>query len=117
MPAHIGQPFQHSSRDQLLLSKSGFNVTGQLIKAQVAYALSKVFTGDVLKLMRLIEDDGCEFRQDTHRIGVFKLDPEVGEKQMMVHDDDVALQHPAPHLGNEAAVPLRTFLYGPALRA
>ena len=117
MPAQIGQPFQHSSRDQLFLSKSGFNVAGQLIKAQVAYALSKVLACDVLKLMRLIEDDGREFRQDTHSIGIFKLDPEISEKQMMVHDDDVALQHPAAHLGNEAAVPLRTFLSGAALRA
>ena len=38
------------------------------------------------------------------------LDRHIGEKQVMVDDDDVALGRPATHLGNEAALELIALL-------
>ena len=75
MPTEIGQGFQHSRRDQLLLTQSSFDVAGQLFKTQITNAFSKVLAGYVFQLMRLIENNGREFRQDTDGIRVFKLDP------------------------------------------
>ena len=58
--------------------------------------------------MRLIEDHHASIRQNScigSAIGR-SLDRQIGAKQMMVHDDDVALGGAPSHLGDEAAIEL-----------
>ncbi len=57
--------------------------------------------------MGFVENHGARLRQDSGigRILSLLLDRQVGEKQVMVDDDDVALHRLAVHLGDEAAVP------------
>ena len=62
--------------------------------------------------MRLVEDHRAYIGQNTGiwRILGLLLDRQVGKKQMMVHDDDVALHRPPMHFRNKAAIPFAAFL-------
>jgi len=58
----------------------------------------------------LVEDHGCGLGQNSGvgRASGVALDGEVGEKQVVVDDDDVGFESFAPHLGDEAAAVIRT---------
>ena len=70
---------------------------------------AKVVARHVLKLMRLVED---------HRAGLWEnarfgcatgllLDREICKKQVVVHDDQLALERAPPHRGDKASLPVR----------
>ena len=84
-----------------------FHVAAQFLKARIADGNSKVASRNVFQFVRFVENHGADFRQDSGIGRIFGqlLDGEVGEKQMMVDDDDVALHRPSMHLGDEAFVP------------
>ena len=84
-----------------------FHVAAQLLKARVADGNSKVASRHVFQFVGFVENHGADLRQDSGigRILGLLLDGKIGEEQMMVDDDDVALHRPAVHLGDEAAVP------------
>src|SRR5581483_10404715 len=66
----------------------------------------------VFQLVGLVKDDRAELGQDAgvrRALGLLP-DREVGEEQMMIDDDDVALGRAAMHLGDEAAVELLALL-------
>ena len=60
--------------------------------------------------MSLVEDHRRGLGQNARvgRTSGLALDGNVGEKQMMIHDDNVRLKRLAPHLGNKAAAVIRT---------
>ena len=84
------------------------HVTHQVIHPNVGSAHAEVAARHIFQFMSLVKDHrGC-FRQNP-RIGCpfgRLLDREIGEVQVMVHDDDVALGSGTPHLGDEAALKL-----------
>ena len=51
---------------------------------------------------------GCIFRRP--------LDGQIGEEQMVVDDNDVALHRPAVHLGNETGLKRTAFLAETSIR-
>ena len=89
-------------------SEHGFGVAGQLVKAGVGEGNAKVLAGDVFELVGFVEDDGGGFGQDAGvgRSGGLLFDGEVGEEEVVVDDDDVALKGLATHLGDEALLPV-----------
>ena len=69
--------------------------------------------------MSFVEDDRGRVGKDAgvgRAIGL-QLDGEVCEKEMMVHDDDVALHRAAAHFRNEAALKLAALLAGAGIGA
>src|SRR5437762_2215488 len=62
--------------------------------------------------MGLVEDDRCSFRKNACVRGACRLlfDGEVSEEEMVVDDDEVALDGPAAHLRDEAALEVRAGL-------
>ena len=89
-----------------------FDVARQFVHAQVADGNSEVVAGDVFQFVRLVEDHRAALGKHAGvgRAFGFEFDGEVGEEQMMVDDDDVALGRAAAHLGDEATVVLFAFL-------
>ena len=90
----------------------GFDVARQILHAQVAHGNSEVVPRHIFQFVGLIENHRCGFRQDSRVRRAFglQLDGEIGEEQMMIDDNDVAL-HPSPaHFSDEAALPLAALL-------
>src|SRR5579864_8884772 len=89
-----------------------FHIPREILYSQIADCDSKVIAGDLLELVRLVEDYGSSFGEDS-RVGCafcLQRDREVREEEVMVDDDDVALHRAAAHLGDEAALELAAFL-------
>ena len=96
-----------------------FDVARQIFHAQVANRNAEIVSGDVFQFVRLVENHRGRFRQDARVGRVFRLqlDGEVGKKQVMVDDNDVAFRCPAAHLGDEAALALAALLSDTRFRA
>ena len=62
--------------------------------------------------MSFVEDHDAAIRQDAGVRGVvrFQLDGKIGEKEMMVDNDNVAFGGAPAHFGNEAALVFGAFL-------
>ena len=69
--------------------------------------------------MGLVENHRAVLGQDTgvRRLLGHKLDGQIGEEQVVIHDDDVALDGAAVHLCDEAAVKLAALGAGAGLGA
>ena len=91
---------------RLLGAEHGFEVTGEFFEADIAEADAEVARGDVFELVRFVEDDDAGFGEDSGiRRGLgLQLDGEIGEEEMVIDDDDIALGGAAAHLGDEAAI-------------
>ncbi len=81
----------------------------------VADAHAEVFAGHVFDLVRFVEHHGGVFGNDAAEIVV--LHRQVGEEQVMIDDDDVALMRAAVHFGQEAALELLALLAGAQIAA
>ena len=77
-----------------LRAADGGDVAAQLLEAVVADGDAEVLAGDVLDFVRLVEHHGVVFGQDAAFV-VLVLERQVGEEQVVVDDDDVALAAPA----------------------
>ena len=88
------------------------HIPRQIFHSQVAHRNAKVISCHVFQFMGFVENHRGSFRENprVRRTVGLQFDGEVGEEQMMVHDDDVALQRPPVHLGDEAALPLAALL-------
>ena len=65
--------------------------------------------------MRFVEHDGGIFGKDAAEVVL--LEREVGEKQMVIHDDQVGVFGALMHRGDEALIELGTFLAGAGVAA
>jgi len=84
------------------------HIAGQLVEALRAEVDAEEVAGDVLQLVRLVEDDGPGGGQNAcigRRAGL-QLDRHVGEEEVVVDDDDLGLQRFAAHGGDEAVLPV-----------
>ena len=91
MLGQLLQPFDDAVeflRAKLLLAGDAGDVAAQLLEPVVADLDAEVLAGDVFDFVGFIEHHGVIFGQDAGDI--FLLDGEVGKKQVMVDDDDVA---------------------------
>ena len=88
--------------------QSVLDVARQFVAAQIAYRYAEIAAGHVFQLVRLVKDHRAAFGQDAGIGSAFRhqLDGQVGKKQVMIDDDQIALRRPPMHLGDEAAVEL-----------
>ena len=105
-----------SSREPALrLDRSVLDVARQFFEAVVADLHAEMFPGDVLDFMSFVENDRLVVGDDRGVV-VFP-EREVGEKEVVVDDDDVGLGGPLVHQSDEAAVELFALLAGAELAA
>ncbi|MEZ5362510.1 MAG: hypothetical protein R2748_09310 [Bryobacterales bacterium] len=91
-------------------------VTDELFVAIVRDLDAEVLAGDLFDLVGLVEDDGGLLVRDD-RAEVVLAQGEVGEEEVVIDDDDVRFGGLLVHLGDEAAVELRTLRSGTHLAA
>ena len=97
--------------DHLFFADGDFEIAEKIVYLEVGNADAEVAGGNILEFVSFVEDDAGSDGQDTG-VGSFlgrELDREIGEEEMVVDDDDVALGSFAAHGGDEAALELRTF--------
>src|SRR5262249_33917271 len=92
--------------------QGNFNVATEFLESGVADRDPEVASGNILQFMGFVEDYGTDFRQDAGIRGVLGLlfDGEVGEEQVVINNNDVALGSATVHLGDEALFPGTAFL-------
>src|SRR4029077_2846929 len=89
-----------------------FDVPRQILHAQVAYGNSEVVPRHIFEFVCLIENHCRRVGQNPsiRRALRLQLDREIGEEEMMVDDDNVALHASTAHFSDEAALPLAALL-------
>ena len=89
-----------------------FDVPAKLLKTPVAYRNSEITSGYIFQFVAFVKNYSPGFGQDSGvgRVLGLLLYGKVGEEEVMIDDDDVALHRFAMHLGNKAAVPGAAFL-------
>ena len=103
---------RHLGGVKFLAVQEVFNIARQFVHPQVTDRNPEVAAGDIFQFVRLVENHRPALGKHAGvgRALGFELDGEVGEEQVVVHDDDVALGRVAAHLGDEAAVIVLAFL-------
>ncbi len=94
--------------DDLFFADGDFEIAQEVFDLEVGDRDAEVAGGNVFELVSFVEDDAGGRGQDSG-VGSFlggELDREVGEEEMVVDDDDVALGGLAAHGGDEAALEL-----------
>ena len=102
-------------RGKALAGGEARDITHQIGELVVADANTEVLPGDFFNLVCFVEDDGAVFGNDARVL--FVPHREIGEEEVMVDDDDVALMRLAMHLGDEATLELLALLAGAGLAA
>ncbi len=109
LPHHIEHAVE-LRRSELLPPRQSPDVPRQIGELETAHAHAEILPGHVLDLVRLVEDHRRVIGNDSGEVLV--PGRKIGEKQMVVDDNDVALVRPLPHLGQEASLELRAALSG-----
>ncbi len=92
-------------RDAGVAAEQDVGVAGKVFKAEIGERAAKILRGDLLKLVRLVEDDCGGLRENAGigRVAGSEADRGVGKEQVVIDDDQVGLERAAAHLGDEAA--------------
>ena len=90
-------------------------IARELLEAVARKLPAEVIARHVLDLVRFVEHDGGIFGQD--RAEIVLADGEIGEKEMVVDDDQVRFMSPLVHRGDEAALEFRALLPGAEVAA
>ncbi len=109
----IVQRVQHPiqlARSKLLGPRNQRDIAPQLLELVVAHSHAEIFPGHILDLVRLVEHHRGVIRDDAAEVLV--LHRQVGEEQVMIHDDDVALVRAPVHFREKAALELLALLAG-----
>ena len=106
------QRSRHGCGKQLVASERGLNIADQFFHALVADRHAEVAARDIFQFVSLVKNHCARFRENARVRSVFRrlLDGEIGEEEMMVHDDDVALHGSPVHFGDEASFECAAFL-------
>ena len=110
--AQTAQRSGERSGHHAVVLKRSFHIAGKIFDAQVADRNSEIVSGDIFQFVGFVENHRRCLGQNA-RIGRtigLQLDGEIGEEEMMIDDDDVALHAAAAHFGDEAALELAAFL-------
>ncbi len=102
----------NAGRERLLVPQRRLQVAHQLFKPHIAQPDPEVAARNIFELVRLIEDHRVALRQNPHIWSRLRMlpDRQVREKQVVVHDDHIALQRLPSHLRDEAVVVVRARL-------
>src|SRR5206468_1451160 len=92
-----------------------FRVARQLFDAIVRYLEAKVASGDLLDLLRLVENNRRVVGQQAAILRLFQ--GQVGKEEVMIRNDDVGLGGALVHPGDEATVELLALLPGAGFAA
>src|SRR5689334_11693653 len=77
--------------ESLLRTLHGFaGVVSKFVNPVIADVISEILRGNVFEFMSFVEDYGAVIRKNSRY--VFSADVQVGEKEMMVDDDNVRFQ-------------------------
>ena len=87
----------------------------KLLEAVARKLAAEIIAGDVLDFVRLVENHRGIFRQD--RAEIVLAEGEVGEKKMMIDDDQVRFLRALVHRGDEAALKFGALLAGAEVAA
>ena len=113
--AQFRQRRQHFAARHGLGAQGGLGVARQLLDAVVRDLDAEVLRRHVFHFVRLVEDQGGVIGQQP---GILRLPQgEVGEKEMVIDDEDVGLRRALAHQGDVAAVELLALLAGASLTA
>src|SRR5262245_23771633 len=69
---------------------------------------SEILPGDFFQFVRLVEHHGVVFGDNSSALAFFY--GQIGEKEMMIDDDQIALRRAPMHESDKAAVELLAFL-------
>ena len=101
---------QNRGRAELEEPQGLIRVPGQLFETVIGNLAPEVIAGHVFDFMGFVEDHGGVFREDAAEIVV--LEGQVGEKQMMIDDDEIGFLGALVHGGDKTLVEVIAFLAG-----
>src|SRR6476619_5941157 len=89
-----------------------FYIPAELFHSRIAERNPEITTGDVFQFVRLIKNNCAYIGQDAGiwRILSLLFNRQIGEKQVMVDDNDVTFHRSPMHLSDETPIPLAAFL-------
>src|SRR5690606_24484872 len=90
---------QSAGGDGVVDGKS-VDVANEFVDLEIRYLEAEVIRGDIFYKMGLIEDDGAVIGNDAAVL--VAPDAKVGEKEMVVDNDDIGGVGTCPHTGDEA---------------
>ena len=114
----IGQQSQHlvqAGRQDFLPPRQRVDVAPQILHLVVAHGEPEILSGYILDVVRFVQNHRPVFGNDA-AVFLF-LYRQIGEEQMVVDDDQVALHRAHVHLCDEAAVELSALRSGARLAA
>ena len=80
-------------------------VAGQFFKAVIGNLAAEIIAGHVFNFVGFVENYGGIFRKDAAEVVLFQ--GQVGEKQMVIDDDEVGFLGALVHGGDETFVEVR----------
>ena len=96
-------------------AKHAFRVAREFFEAVARKLTAEIIARHVFDFVRFIENDRGIFGQD--RAEIVLADGEIGEKEMMIHDDQVGFVRPLVHRRDEATLKFRALLPGAQVAA
>ncbi len=104
--AQASQRAQDLRRQHVIALQRRLYIAAQLFHSSIADGNAKVTASHIFQFVRLVEDDRAHLWQNACIGSVFGLlfDGKIGEKQMMIDDDDVTLHCPPVHFRDEAFI-------------
>ena len=90
-------------------------IAGQFFKTVIGNLAAEVITGHVFNFVGLVENYRGVFRKDAAEIVL--LQGKVGEKQVVIDDDEVGFLGALVHSGNETFVEVLALLSGAGIAA
>src|SRR5581483_1937288 len=106
------EPLQNAvelRRAEILHAGDRTNILCQFLEPVIAYRDTEILPGRVFNLVSLIENDGVIWGKNACS-GLAISEAEVGKKQVVVDDDDIAFGCALVHQSQEAPLKLLAFL-------
>src|SRR5690606_1625707 len=100
----LGQP----AGDDGVVDGKSVDVADEFVDLEIRDLKTEVIRGDIFYQMGLIEDHGAVIGNDAAVL--VAADAKVGEKEMVVNDDDISGVGTCPHTGDEAGLEIGTLL-------
>ena len=88
-------------------ARGHLGVARQLVETIIGNLPAEIIAGDILDFVRLVENYRAVFGK--HAAEIILLEREIGEKKMVIHDDQVGLGGALVHRREETLVELRAF--------
>ena len=114
-PQQIERPVE-IRRPESLRARCLQHIAPQILEPVAADGDAEILAGDILQLVRLVEHDRVILGQNAAG-QLLILQRQIGEEEMVIDDDDVALGRALVHQRDEAALELLALLAGAQIAA